>query len=178
MSLSDEELSKAMEAWNLETDNKKRTPYKRVSEKKGDSIPVACRCDSLMVRRMDEVIGLQDPSYKTRSDIVQDAIAMWLEDWDIRHPDVITALTYQFKVEQMGRRRSARSTFLEMAKKELDGLRDDSDIMGLHQFVQTLDTALMDLREDAPASFLRKVDDIRTSAKRLIGAGKDDADAH
>lgn len=172
MSLSDDELSKAMEVWNLESESRSRTPYKRVSEKKGDSIPVAARCDSLMVRRMDEILasGMGSPDYKTRSDIIQDAIAFWLEEWDRSHPEMMTALSYQFRVEQMGRRRSARSGFLEMATKELEGLRDDSDITGLHQFIQTLDSALVDFREDAPASFLRKIDDIRTNARRLIDA--------
>ncbi len=171
MSLSDEELRNQLQAWNLETDPTKRTPYKRVQERKGDSTPVACRCDSFIVRRMDEILGsANSPDYKTRSDIVQDAIALWLEEWDKEHPEMVTALSYQFKVEQMGRRRAARTAFLEVAKTELDGLRDDGDISGLHQFIQALDTALVDFREDAPASFLRKIDEIRTSARRLIDA--------
>lgn len=173
MSISDEELHKSLEVWNLETDPTKRTPYKRIKEKGGESIPVTARCDSLMVRRLDEILAsaLGWPTYKTRSDIIQDAIAFWLEEWDKEHPEMVTALSYQFKVEQMGRRRSARTDFLEMAKRELDGLRDDGDIAGLHQFMQTLEIALSDFREDAPASFLRKIDEIRTSAKRLIDAG-------
>lgn len=173
MSLSDEELSKAMEPWNLESDGRTRTPYKRVKERSGESIPVATRCDSLMVRRMDEILasGVGSPTYRTRSDIIQDAIAFWLEEWDRNHPDMITPLAYQFKVELMGRRRSARKDFLEVAKAELDGLRDDGDITGLQELIKELDKALSDFRQDAPASFLNKMDEIRTSAKRLIDAG-------
>lgn len=172
MSLSDEALAKQMEAWNLDADGSKRTPYTRVKDKKGDSVPVTARCDSLMVRRTDEILAsaVGWPTYKTRSDIVQDALAMWLEEWDKEHPDQASALSYQFKVEQMGRRRAARTDFIDIAKKELDGLREDGDITGLHQFIATLDTALSDFRVDAPASFLRRVDELRTSAKRLIDA--------
>lgn len=168
--MSDEELKAHMEEWNLESDPRKRTPYKRIQERKGDSTPVACRCDSFIVRRMDEILATQDPDYKTRSDIVQDALALWLEKWDEDHPEMVTALSYQFKVEQMGRRRAARSAFLEVAKTELEGLREDGDVGGLHHFIQALDTALIDFREDAPASFLRKIDEIRMGAKRLIDA--------
>lgn len=172
MSISDDDLTSAMEAWNLDSDGQKRTPYKRVKERKGESIPVTARCDSLMVRRTDEILAsaVGWPTYKTRSDIIQDALAMWLEEWDKDHPDNTTPLSYQFKVEQMGRRRSARTDFLEMAKTELDGLREDGDITGLAMFIATLDIALIDFRHDAPASFLVKIDEIRNNAKRLIDA--------
>lgn len=172
MPLSDEELAKAMQAWNLETEPIKRTPYKRATERKGESIPIATRCDAFMVRRMDEILGSGTglPDYKTRSDIVQDAIAFWLENWDQEHPDFSTPLRWQFRVEQMGRRRISRNDFLEKAKDTLDGLREDGDTTGLTHFIAALDESLTDFRQDAPVSFLSRISDLRSQAKRLLDA--------
>lgn len=169
---SDEEIQRNIEAWNLESDPTKRTPYTRIKDKKGDSVPVAARCDSLMVRRMDEILAraLGWPTYKTRSDIIQDAIAFWLEQWDLDHPETASALSHQFHVEQMGRRRNARNQFFEMAKEELNGLRDEGDTTGLYQFIAALDQALTDFREDAPATFLSKMTELRAAAKKLVDA--------
>jgi len=172
VSISDDEISNAMEAWNLEPDGTKRTPYKRVKERKGESIPVACRADALVVRRLDEILASAKgwPDYKTRSDIIQDAIVLWLERWEDEHPDTATALSHQLHVEKMGRRRAARNEFYELAKHELDGLREEGDITGLYQFIEAIDLSLKDFRTDAPAVYLRKIDELRTNAKRMIDA--------
>ena len=89
-----------------------------MKSKGGETERIQCRADAFHVRRMDERLAARlDPEFKTRSDIMQDAIAMWLEDWDRRYPDGSGGqLRYQSELANMERRRQHRRGFLGNAE--------------------------------------------------------------
>lgn len=158
--------------WMLDDETLKRQPYVKDQVKRGNTELIQCRADAFHVRRIDEIIAARiDSTFKTRSDVVQDAIAMWLEDWDRRYPDGATGeLSYQARIEAMKRKRRYRADFLTIAEEELHGLQQDGDIQGLGNFLQTILLAQGDFKDDAPATYLQKIDDMILRARRLLNA--------
>jgi hypothetical protein len=47
------------------------------------------RCEGQMSRRINEIIALQiDPELRTRSDVLHDAVALWLDSFFLEHPNL------------------------------------------------------------------------------------------
>lgn len=160
--------------WMLDDSDQSRQRYTKNDVKRGQTDVIQCRADSFHVRRVDEIVASRiDPSLKTRSDVLQDALAMWLEDWDRRYPDGAGGeLSYQAKLEGMRRKRRYRSDFLMTAEEELKGLREDGDVNGLSGFLQTLLMAQGDFKDDAPGSYLQKIENMISEARRLLDANR------
>lgn len=160
--------------WMLEDTEAKRDRYTKSDVRRGNTEVIQCRADAFHVRRVDEIVASRiDPALKTRSDVMQDALAMWLEDWDRRFPDGAGGeLSYQARIEAMKRKRRYRLDFLETAEEELTGLQNDGDVQGLSTFLQTLLLAQGDFKDDAPDTYLRKIDDMIQRAQRLLAANR------
>lgn len=160
--------------WMLDDSDAARQRYTKGDVKRGQTEVVQCRADAFHVRRIDEIVASRiDPSLKTRSDVLQDALAMWLEDWDKRYPDGAGGeLSYQAKLEAMRRKRRYRTDFLTTAEEELRGLREEGDVNGLSGFLQTLLLAQGDFKDDAPATYLGKIDNMVNEARRLLDANR------
>lgn len=96
---------------------------------------------------------------------------MWLEDWDSRYPDGASGeLGYQSRIEAMKRKRRLRTDFIESAEDELSGLQSDGDLRGLTTLLQTLLMAQADFRDDAPVTYMVKLDNMIHRTERLINA--------
>lgn len=160
--------------WMLDDSDQSRQRYTKSDVKRGQTEVIQCRADSFQVRRVDEIVASRiDPVLKTRSDVLQDALAMWLEDWDRRYPDGAGGeLSYQARLEAQRRKRRYRTDFLATAEDELKGLREEGDITGLSGFLQTLLMAQGDFKDDAPASYLHKIDNMISEARRLLDANR------
>src|SRR5271154_4617611 len=74
--------------WSLDDFQKLSGERQRfVSQSKAASEVVSFRADSFHVRRVDEILAARiDPELKTRSDIMQDALHLWLTTWDETYP--------------------------------------------------------------------------------------------
>ena len=156
--------------WNLDDTESIRQRYTKHDVKRGQTELIQCRADSFQVRRIDEILACRiEPVFKTRSDVLQDAICMWLEDWDRRYPDGVTGeLAYQARMHDMARRRAYREEFMESATNQLDGLRHDGDARGLSEFLHIVLRARGELQDSAPPSYMQRLDRIIETARRLL----------
>lgn len=156
--------------FSLDDPTHPRQRYTKTEVKRGETERIQCRADSFHIRRIDEILAARiDPEFKTRSDVFQDAIAMWLEDWDRRYPDGAAGqLRYQSELANMERSRRHRTEFITNAEQELDGLREDADINGLRQYVQLMCRARGDFLDDAPATFMVRMDKMISESRRLV----------
>jgi hypothetical protein len=160
--------------WQLDETDAARHRYTKSDVKRGNTEVIQCRADAFHVRRVDEIVASRiDPNLKTRSDVMQDALAMWLEDWDTRYPDGATGeLSYQARIEGMRRKRRFRTDFLETAEEELRSLATDGDTLGLSTLLQTLLLAQGDFKDDAPQSYLDKLEKHISETKRLLAGSR------
>lgn len=155
--------------WALD-DTGARQRYTKSEVKRGETERIQCRADAFQIRRIDEIVASRiDPSFKTRSDVLQDAIAMWLEDWDLRYPDGVGGeLSYQARLKTMERKRVYRQEFLTSAVEQIDSLKIDADVEGLSSYLHIMLLAQGDFRSSAPESYLKQLDALIAEARRLI----------
>ncbi len=160
--------------WALDDPESNRQRYTKSDVKRGATELIQCRADAFHVRRVDEIIASRvDPAFKTRSDVVQDALAMWLEDWDRRYPDGAGGeLAYQSLMRAIELKRTHREEFLESAKNQLDGLRQDGDVDGLSDYLHIMARAQGDLKDTAPATYMRRLNELIMEARHLLDAGR------
>jgi hypothetical protein len=158
--------------WALDDPSSSRQRYTKNEVKRGETERIQCRADSFHIRRIDEILAARiDPEFKTRSDVFQDAIAMWLEDWDHRYPDGASGqLRYQSELANMERKRQHRQGFIEHAETQLTGLREDGDVLGLKSYISLMLRARGDFQDDAPDSFMERMDKLISEARRLLDA--------
>lgn len=164
-------MSSNASAWGLENSHDR---YTKSEVKRGESEHINCRLSSFHVRRVDEIIAARyEPSFKTRTDVLQDAIVMWLEDWDQRYPDgsrgEMSALS---EMELKVRRRESRDSFMAFAKKEFEALIDDTDLHGIRAFLITLIKFRTESPPDTPQKFKNEVDGMIERARRLTSDEK------
>jgi hypothetical protein len=157
--------------WTLD-DSENRQRYTKSDVRRGQTEFIQCRADSFHVRRIDEIVASRiDPTLKTKSDVLQDALAMWLEDWDKRYPDGSGGeLAYRARLMRMERKRAFREEFMESAGDQLEALQRDGDALGMSEFLQIMLQAQGDFKDDAPSSYLSKVEDMIQRARRMLDA--------
>ena len=160
--------------WTLDDPDAIRQRYTKAQVKHGQTDLIQCRADAFHVRRVDEIVASRiDPTLKTRSDVMQDALAMWLEDWDRRYPDGSGGeLSYSARLQRMERKRRYRSEFIDSASEQLDSLQRDGDALGLGEFLQIMLQAQGDFKDDAPPSYLTKVEGMIQTARRMLEAAR------
>ena len=155
--------------WLSNDDGTPRQRYTKSDVKRGQTELVQCRADAFLVRRVDEIVASRlDPIIKTRSDVLQDAIALWLEDWDERYPDQGGALAYQSRLERMSRRREYRESFIDTVEEQLELTKRLGDISDLRELSQILSLAYTDFKTDAPPTSMKRMDDLMQTCQRLI----------
>jgi hypothetical protein len=156
-----------VDPWRME---KPHETYTKSDVKRGATDHVQFRADSFHIRRIDEILGQRlDSAFKTRSDVFQDAIVMWLEDWDLKHPDGAAGeLHYKFAMEQQKRQRVSRREYLETVKEELDDLRKDADVEGLRALARNIISASEELKHTAPPKYIAELDQILADTRRML----------
>ena len=149
-----------------------RQPYTKASVKRGETTHIQCKADAFLVRRVDEIVASRiDDAFKTRSDVLQDAIAMWVDDWDEHHPDGASGqLSYQSELSRLERASENRTAFLTRADTQLNRLSGEGDRNGLQTYLEVMARARGDFLDDAPKSFINKMDQYIDQAKRLLSA--------
>jgi hypothetical protein len=149
-----------------------RQRYTKDQVKRGETERVQCRADAFKVRRIDEIVAARiEPELGTRSDVLNDAIDLWLEDWDRRYPDGASGqLRYQSELLNMERKRQYRQGFIDQAETQLTGLREEGDLLGLKSYVGLMLRARGDFMDDAPDSFMERMDKLISEARRLLDA--------
>lgn len=156
--------------WALDDPESNRQRYTKSNVQRGSTEVIQCRADAFHVRRIDEIVASRiDPSFKTRSDVMQDALAMWLEDWDRRYPDGAAGeLSYQALMKAMERKSAYRTEFMETASGQLDRLRQEGDSGGLSEYLHIMARARGDFKDSAPPSYMTKIDRLISDARRLL----------
>jgi hypothetical protein len=162
----------SFDPFSLEDRSSCRQRYTKKEVKRGETEQIQCRADMFNVRRIDEIIAARiEPEIKTRSDVLNDAISLWLEDWDHRYPDGAAGqLRYQSELVNMERKRGYRQDFIQRAEGQLAGLREDGDLLGLKNYISLMLRARGDFMDDAPDSFMERMDRFISEARRLIDA--------
>jgi hypothetical protein len=128
------------------------------------------RASKFHIRRLDEIVGQRlDPAFKTRTDILYDAVVLWLENWDLNHPDGATGeLHFQFQLEQQQRQRASRNSYLEMVKGELEEAKKDGDLDGLSALASNIIRATQELKHSAPPKYVAELDQLLAETRRLL----------
>lgn len=157
--------------WGLDVPHDR---YTKSEVKRGDTEHINCRINSFHVRRIDELLAARfEPNFKTRTDVIQDAIVMWLEDWDLRYPDGAHGqLSAESKMQLRKRRREHREAFMAFADKEFEALIFDKDKSGIADFLITLIQARAEFPPDTPQSFQDKLNAMIEKARRLTSDDK------
>jgi hypothetical protein len=132
------------------------------------------RAVEFWARRADEIVASRvEPSIKTTSDLLQDALVMFIEDWDKRYPDGMGGeLAYQTRLLLAELKDEAREAFIEQSESRLDRLQANGDLRGLNEFLQIMHQAEGDFKDDAPRSYLVKIEDMIEKAHRLLHAAR------
>jgi len=158
------------DAFHLDDSELSRQRYTKSNVRRGETEVIQCRADAFHVRRIDEIVASRiDPAFKTRSDVMQDAIAMWLEDWDRRYPDGAGGeLAFQARLKALERKREFRVGFIQAATEQLEGLVSDSDILGIREFLQMMLQAQGNFKDDAPQPYMRQIEELIQRSRRLL----------
>jgi hypothetical protein len=157
--------------WALD-DLTPRQRYTKTEVKRGETERIQCRADAFNVRRIDEIVASRiEPTLKTRSDVLNDALSLWLDDWDSKYPDGVGGeLAYQARLKTMERKRIYRNDFLEDAKAQIENLQSDGDLEGLTTYLHLMQLAQGDFQSSAPESYVRQLKSLIDQARRLIEA--------
>lgn len=161
------DISKEHDPWNLERTHE---VYTRTKLPKDEQEYCNFRAKKSHIRRIDEIVGQRlDPAFKTRTDVLFDAVVLWLETWDLNHPDGATGeLRFEFQLEQQQRQRGSRTSYMEKVTQELDELRKDADIDGLRSLASNIIMATQEMKHSAPPKYIAQLDQILADTRRLL----------
>jgi hypothetical protein len=160
-------MAEDVNPWQLE---RQHETFTKSNVQRGNTEHIQFRADAFHVRRIDEIIASRvDPSFKTRSDVLSDAVVLWLENWDLQHPDGTAGeLHHRFQLDNQKRARQYRVEYMESAKEELDALRKDFDVEGLRALSRNLIAATIELTGKAPPKYIAELDQLLAETRRLL----------
>lgn len=153
--------------WQLDSPHQR---YFRKEGNKSETESFTGRFSSFHLRRIEEIIHTRiEPDFKTKTDIVQDAISMWLEDWDQRHPDGVGGeYTSSSQLDIIQAQSDRRANYLDKAKKTLDTVASDKDIAGLKAVVVSF-VKYLEESHAAPAAYQLELEALIAKARRMLG---------
>lgn len=156
-----------VDPWRLE---KQHETYTKSDVKRGNTEHIQFRADAFHVRRVDEIIASRiDPSFKTRSDVLSDSLVLWLENWDLAHPDGEQGqLHYKFQMDKQKRQRESRAEYMDTVKEELADCRKDADYEGIREITRSLISAVASMEGQAPPKYIAELDQLLMEARRLL----------
>ncbi len=130
------------------------------------------RMPEIQARRLDELLaGRYDPTITTKTDILIDAVGLWIDEWDKQgKPDGANGnLRTQWALYKMKLERVIRDDFLKEAKSQLEELKHEGDVRRLHTLREYVTIAIADSQLEPP-SYLRELDSVLEQTTRLIEA--------
>jgi hypothetical protein len=84
------------------------------------------RVDSKFADEINQILASQaDPDLKTRSDVLHDAVALWLDEWADEHAD--TSLARHWRLERRLYARDYRDAYLDRTANALDRAVNEHD---------------------------------------------------
>lgn len=148
---------------------KTRRRYTSKDIKRGESETVSFRCDYRIIGRMQKIIEQRlDADLETRSDILNDAIHLWLTTWDEEHPDGNSGrMSSEFRMLEIQRNLEYQDRFLTNATELMDSLKEHRDVRMIREFL----FHLAEMRYkfgNAGDRFFEKFDSIVEDARRLV----------
>lgn len=154
-------------AWQLEAAHQR---YFKREGNKSETESFTGRISSFHLRRIEEIIHTRiEPDFKTKTDVVQDAISMWLEDWDLRHPDGVGGeYTSSSQLDIIQAASDRRANYMAKAEKTLDTVSHDKDIAGLKAVVVSF-VKYREESQSAPVAYQADLDGLIAKARRLLG---------
>lgn len=108
------------------------------------------------LRVLDEIVhsGI-DPRLKTKSDCVQDAVALFIRDWVENYSDGLSSRTlYMLRLEALRSVRESRENFLTRCDEEAESAAKAKDRDALTTILVGLRQELEDSQVYAPQSYL------------------------
>jgi hypothetical protein len=133
---------------------------------KGQTELTSVRLYSSNLRVLDEIIhsGI-DPRLKTKSDCIQDAVALFIRDWVENYSDGLSGRTLQvLKMEAIRSVRESRDRFLQLTDEEIDLASRIKDRDALTTLLIGLKTELAESQVYAPKTYL---DELQIRIDRL-----------
>ena len=133
---------------------------------KGQTEQLNFRIYTFHARMLDEIIhSTLDPSLKTKSDCLQDAVALWIEDWEKKHSDGLSGRTLRrFHMERMLQVAQERDNFMEEVKQIVDLSKKTGDRNTLFAMVDQVEAEVESESGHAPKTYL---DDLRKIVKDI-----------
>lgn len=137
--------------------------------KRGETEMVSFRCDLQILHRMQVIVESgEDPELQTKTDILLDAVHLWLTRWDEDHDDPRQRkLAYQFRMRELRRRLDHQKSFLESTESLLDALKNTGDVDGLKELLFIMAEAKFEFT-DSPPDFLKKLQYMTDETRRLV----------
>lgn len=116
----------------------------------------------MYLRALDEIIQSgMDPRLKTKSDCLQDALALFVEDWNKNYQDGIQGRTLRMlELERMKRLRESRTSLIEQAQEELQQAVRNSDIETLHRIEGHITAEREDSLGVSPPTYIKELDEL------------------
>lgn len=102
-------------------DRAKSRYYTRASAQSRETDPITFRASSSEIRKIDEIVASRiEPELKTRSDVINDALHRWLENFFAEHSDDMPGLADRFRLEHIKHLYDSRQQDIDLLKETLD----------------------------------------------------------
>lgn len=131
--------------------------------------PISFRITAAHLRTLDEIIhsGI-DPRLKTKSDCLQDAVFMFIEDWMQHYSDGVAGRTLRlYHMERLQMQRESRDAFLDAFDRERMEAMKCSDADGLTMLYKNLLAEREESAGYAPEAYIKELDDRISLMKSL-----------
>ena len=143
--------------WTFDNPNSRE---RLTSAPRGQSEPFTTRIYQSNLRILDEIIhsGI-DPRLKTKSDCVQDAVALFIEDWVKNYSDGLSGRTLQMlKLERIRMQREAREEFIRRVDEEIESAKYSQDRESLGTILYSLSQERGDSEGWSPNTYIAQLD--------------------
>lgn len=155
--------------WRVEDNDADRERF--TAAPKGQTESITFRAYTHHLRVLDEIIqsGV-DPRLKTKSDCLQDALALLIENWVDYFQDGLSGTTLRRqRMEITRRRRAAREQFLAEWDDELDVAKSKQDQKELENLLMDICYERGDREKDSPDSHVYELDRRISALKTMLG---------
>jgi hypothetical protein len=111
-----------------------------------------------------------DPLLETKSDILQDALHLWLEKWDEDYGDGADGeLSYEFRLKEIERRIIYQESFVGTVENIFDSLKKYRDVNGFKEYlVSMVEARLNFVGSGVPPEILERMDNLIEDTRRLL----------
>lgn len=155
-----------------------RERYTKALHKKIETVPMGARLPAYMMERIAEIVGQRYiPECKTVTDVIWDAVALWLEDYDAYGPDGHNgSARILWEMERYALERDQRERAVASIRDALDDCAHDGHSEGIERIlVHALKLQQQLVDGDATTKQRQELDQQIKRAKRMAaGDGLND----